>query len=278
VVAAVLVITACLVSVSFVVPPVDADIVPVDSASGGFILPSSQDIEMPFANVSIKAVITGSFTYDISVNSSFELSAQSTANCIIAFVYPEAWISPGGETAQIHQEVYLDDVKANYSIVAWDELSPALQVNLTENTFLEQCSYAVFNTTFAENQTRFVDIYTTLHILSNASRFVFSYAVGSGKYWTGQTNETVTMEIDDRAGLLSLSFTPEPSILKNVSTTVRVAAWSISVDQFEDFWVSFDARQFEYRHAPAPQGPWPVLVGMTALAAIIIVMTRLNKR
>jgi hypothetical protein len=278
VVVAVLVITTCLVSVGFVVPQVDADVMLVDSVHDGFMLPSSQDVQMPCANVSIKAVITDSFVYDISINCSFELFAQSTANCTIAFVFPQAWIGPGSETEQIHQEVYVDDVKANHSTVAWDELSPALQTNLTENTFLEHCSYAVFNTTFTDHQTRIVDIYTTLDILSQAQLFVFSYAVGSGKYWAGQTDETVTIEVDDRAGLLSLGFTPEPSILKNVSTTVKTATWSINVDQFEDFWLRFHAQHSEYRHAAAPQGPLAVLVGMAALVSIVIVMTRLRKR
>ena len=270
---AVMVIAVGLVSAGLVVPRVDANIVAIETANGGFVIPSSEEVQMPTANVSIKVLVTGSFVYGISANCSFELFAESAANCSIAFAFPKAWLLESG-VGSTSQDIYVDNVMVPHSLVEWEDLSSDLQVNVTEPT-LEQCSYDVFNTTFGEHQTRIVDVHTTLDITSHGEYFLFRYAVGSGKYWTGQTNETVTIEVDDQAGLASLRFSPTPSILENVSATVKAATWYIQVDAFPDFWVALHARQIEHEY---PQDPWGVLFGGVALLMIVFVIACPRRR
>lgn len=258
-----------------------ADIAPVDVANEGVAIPSNNETMMPSANVSIKAVVTGSFTYDIVSNCTFHVLSNSTMNCSVAFAYPLDYTSPGPDS---HYDssliVYVDGSLTSHVVLNWTGIQTGFQANSSDDWLQQRCSFAVFNITLHAYEVCTVEVDQTLHLVSEYYDFTFSYAIGTGKYWAGNTSETVRMEVDDEAGLLGLTFYPEPNSTENPAVSTTVAVWSCSVDYFDSFWVGFTAKQREYHGLGQPFDLfyWQVVGAAAftacALAAVILLRRR----
>jgi hypothetical protein len=217
----------------------------VDYLNEGGIIPSNNGTMMSSANVSIEAVVTDSFTYDITSNCTFELLSNSTANCTVAFAYPREYTDSGSPNIDLSLILYVDSELTSYLILDWTDIQIGFQTSPSDESDLHRCSFAVFNVTLNAEKARVVQVNMVLDVVSTANSFDFNYAIGTGKYWTGNTSETVRIEVEDRAGLLGLTFHPQGDSIANPTDSTTVAVWSCSVDYFQDFWVGFSAWQHE---------------------------------
>ena len=236
-----------------------ADLAPADFLDQGVAISSSNEVRMPSANVSIRAVVTGSFTYDVVTNCTFRLLSNSTANCSVAFVYPRARGIGTGPECNSSLTVHVDGEPTSHVVFEWANLQTDLQRNSTyvDSRYLQQCSFAVFNLTLIADEVCTVEVNMVMRLVSSAYSFRFSYAIGTGKLWVDNTSETVRIEVEDRVGLLGLSFYPQPNATEMLTDSTTVAVWSCSVDYFESFWVGFVATQREYHGSfPAPVPYW----------------------
>jgi hypothetical protein len=269
-----LVVSVGLLLPNVVILEVAADIAIVSYVNEGVVISSNNETMMPTANVSIKALVTGSFAYDVTSNCTFSVISNSTLNCSVAFAYPRAYLSMGPTTLYDSSlTVYVDSVQTSHVDLNWTDLQTGFQTNLSDIWGLEECSFAVFNITLNADEACTVQVDQTLHLVSSYYTFDFKYAIGTGRYWAGNTSETVRIEVEDRAGLLGLTFYPQPNRTENPAESTTVAVWSCSVDYFDSFWVGFTAKQYEYHglYPPVPLWYWLALVGIAAVPCIVAV-------
>ena len=272
-----LIVGAGLLLPNAAIPEVAADIAIVDALNEGAVIPSDNGTMMPSANVSIKVVVAASFTYDIVSNCTFQVLSNSTMNCTVAFAYPLRYASMGPQPQYDSSlTVYVDGFLTSHVVLNWTGIQSGFQTNSSDNWYLQRCSFAVFNITLRAYEVCTLEVDQTLHLVSDYFDFTFSYAIGTGKYWAGNTSETIRIEVEDRAGLLGLTFNPQPNRTENPAESITVAVWSCSVDYFDSFWVGFTAKQYEY-HRPVPLWYWLGPVGI-AVECIVVAFLLLRRR
>ncbi len=276
-----LVVSVGLLLPNVVIREVAADIAIVSYVNEGVVISSNNETMMPTANVSIKALVTGSFTYDVTSNCTFSVISNSTLNCSVAFAYPRAYLSMGPTTLYDSSlAVYVDSVQTSHVNLNGTDLQTGFQTNLSDILSLQECSFAVFNVTLNADEACTVQVDQTLRLVSTYYSFNFNYAIGTGRYWAGNTSETVRIEVEDRAGLLGLTFYPQPNRTENPVESTSVALWSCSVDHFDSFWVGFTAKQYEYHglYPPVPLSYWLVLGAAASTACVLAAVILLRRR
>jgi hypothetical protein len=273
-----LVVSVGLLLPNALIPEAVADIAPFDYFSEPGVIPSSFETKMPSANVSIKAIVTGSFTYDVTSNCTFDLLSNCTMNCSLAFVYPLIGLTDTEYNSSL--TVRVDDELTDHEVLNWTDLQSAFHVNWSEVPHFNECAFAVFNITLNANETSTVAVGMRLHLISTGYYFTFNYAIGTGRYWAGNTFETVRIEVEDRAGLLGLTFYPQPNSTESSAASTAVALWSCSVDYLDSFYVGFTAYQQEYHglYPPAPLWYWLALVGIAAVPCTLVAFVLLKRR
>ncbi len=253
--------------------PCQADIANTSNLDMGGTMSNSSGLSMPVADVGILLVYTEE-GIDASVVGQFSVISNVNQTAHLAFVYPQYWANYGGSNINIEQQILINGIPINYTIVSWENVTSYNFQTDPENFgggWIEGAEFVLFSYPMVADETNLIKVTTKACPIRNGHYSYFSYIVGSAKTFDYVTHQTVEMHVVEEKQFLEFSFYPENFMTTSTNDTGTTATWDLIIDsECNVSMVHFSGKITEYvRVYPFPDDVAGI-IGIGGSAMIII--------
>ncbi|MBY8996914.1 MAG: hypothetical protein KGD60_04230 [Candidatus Thorarchaeota archaeon] len=245
---------------------------------------NSSGLSMLRADVGIRLVHTEE-GMNASVVGQFSVISNVNQTAHLAFVYPEYWANYGQSYINIEQQIFVNGISVNYTIISWENLTTYnFQTDPTEfgGTWIEGAEFVLFSYPMVADETSLIKVITEAYPMENGHYSYFSYIVGSAKTFGDITHQTVEMHIVEEKQFLEFSFYPENFMTVSTNDTGTTATWDMIIDSSCNVSVvHFRGKVSEYvRVLPVPYNVAQIvgIGGSVVIIALILVVVFVRRR
>lgn len=202
---------------------------------------------MPLADVQIN-ITRMRRTINVTMDSEFHITTNTTQNVTLAFVYPSVpystYLLYDDTNESKYMNIYVNNTQRNYGRQDYSFLE---RIGFTFD-FLEEYPFITRDVVFAfirvelvANTTLILSTESGVVFESDMNQFEYSYIVGSARSFEGHTLEQVHFRVVEEVPFLSKEFAPNDSLSITEDGGVTDAAWAFNITEFPSDVVSFQA-------------------------------------
>lgn len=264
------------------VPRTQANPVAITQSPMGGLFSSNNTLQMPEAHVEISIqpnrINDTTFQQNVLIYGNYSIFSPITANTTIAFAYPTVWDYPFyGSTPEIlnHElNLLLNGTEISYELHSLYDLMVNTSLYLEEDyEWLEfeqgALTFATFNATVSANTTLFLEVQGAIESIVRTDVFEFSYCVGTGRTWSGNTHETVQITVEEYTQYLHIMFLPNSSLIESRNDDIARGMWTLNLSDFQENYVCVQCTQYSW---VGPNLPTDRFTGILIPAILVVAL------
>ncbi|MFW9848603.1 MAG: hypothetical protein ACFFF4_05650 [Candidatus Thorarchaeota archaeon] len=254
----------------------------------GGLLSTNQSLMMPDAYVDIvhdpTRINSTTFYQNTTIYGNYTITSTSAANTTLAFAYPDTW-EFGYEVEILNHELELmvDGVRVFYQVMNASQFLTNFSYGSSLNDWLYSSNllFATFNRSLQVNETLLLEVIANLYTIAKTDEYRFSYCVGTGRTWSGNSHERIRFEIKNYNQYLECRFFPSSSLSKTTSGTSLIGQWDLELSEFEEDYIGVTCVQYDW-NLSAPDYFFLFLFRfgpiILILILIVVIVRKLEKR
>jgi hypothetical protein len=275
-------------TISTIPTPVNGNPVGFTLTPTGGLLSTNQSLMMPDAYVDIvlnpTRINATTFYYNTTIYGNYTITSTIAANTTIAFAYPETW-EFGYEVEILNHELELmiDKVRISYQVMNASQFLADFSYGSSLNDwfYYSNLLFAAFNKSVQENETLLLEVTANIYSIARTDEYRFSYCVGTGRTWNGNSHERIRFEIKNHNQFHECAFFPTSSLSRTTSDTLLIGEWDLELSEFEEDYIGAICVQHVWDFTPADYTFLflYVMIPVILISLLLyVVVTKLGKR
>ncbi len=219
-----------MISISSNLSLADADIYVITGSDEGIAVYNGTSIYMPQAQVEINITRSSNPAIEIEFYGNYSIETDISQNISFAFVYPQMWDYASTPTP-IGYTIFVNGEEVPYTTKVWEDVGFGNlddEVTFTGH-WIYNAFFAVFDLALSNESTTQIEVTHQGEYEYLGNEFIFNYIVGSACSFSGETHQTVHMQLEEETPFLDVTFLPTKNLTIWEADSKTHALWDFVV-------------------------------------------------